>query len=462
MQRIAWTVGSVVASAILLVLALPPADVYYLGFIALIPVFLAVRGRGFAVGFASGMGVLVLGSFITRWGWFYEKSLVDGDPAWNHLGFALFGIAVGMTCALVGECKRVDKWTPWLIAAWAVLFEACLLVYLPAHLGLTQYRVFPAMKLASIFGIWGVSYFVWVINLQLMIAVQKKKNTTLAVCGVVLGLYLGMGAMLGNPRLGEMTVAAVQDDTMFLDDLAEWNREATDRGATIVVWPELSATTAAPRGETERLVEIAQQDDQAPFITTFKDAASPKPHNVAALFSKDGELVRYNKRKPFGGERNKVTAGSEPAAATVGGVTYGLNICFDSCFPSVMRDTASLDDVEVILLPTLDPIAPFGTMQAIHAAYTPFRAAELGIPIIRADITAYSMIVDARGVIVAEAGSGTKEVLIGTITPDSRNTIYRRFGDWFLYLCGLAAIAGIVAGRRKKPQPGESNARTVE
>lgn len=220
----------------------------------------------------------------------------------------------------------------------------------------------------------------------------------------------------------------------------------------MVVWPELSATTAAPQGDTERLVEIAQQDGQAPFITTFEDDASPKPYNVAALFSKDGELARYKKRKPFGGERQLHAAGSKPASATVDGVTYGLNICFDSCFPSVMRDTASLDGVEVILLPTLDPIAPYGTMQAVHAAYTPFRAAELGIPIVRADITAYSMIVDARGVIVAEAGSGTTEVLIGTITPDSRNTIYRRFGDWFLYLCGLAAISGLIAGRKLKSQ----------
>lgn len=460
MRRATWIVAAVAVSAVLLVLALPPADLHFLGFIALVPVLLAVRGRGFAVGFASGMGVLVLGSLITRWGWFYEPSILDGDPGWNYLGFALFGLAVGMTCAVMGETKRVDKWTPWLIAAWAVLFEAGLLIYLPAHLGLTQYRQLPAMKLASLGGVWVVSYFVWIVNLLLVNGIQQKKNWVLGGCGAVLGVYLGLSAIIGHPRGGPLKVAIVQTESVDIDELAAYNREATKSGAEIVVWPELSGTVAAAGGNSSELVELAAQDDQAPFVTSFKDGTSPMPHNVAAVFSRDGESERYSKRKPFGAERSMHAAGTEPGKATVDGITYGLNICFDSCFPSVMLDTAELEGVEVILLPTLDPIAPYGTVQAIHAAYTPFRAAELGIPIVRADTTAYSMVVDARGVIVAEAGSGTEEIVLADVTPDSRNTLYRRFGDWFLYVCGVACLAGLVL--RRKPQPAGASGRNGE
>ncbi|MCH7945212.1 MAG: hypothetical protein IIC73_04250, partial [Armatimonadetes bacterium] len=364
-------------------------------------------------------------------------------------------------CAVMGETKRVEKWTPWLIAAWAVVFEAGLLLYLPAHLGLTQYRQLPAMKLASLGGVWVVSYFVWVINLLLVHGIREKKNWVLGGCGAMLGVYLGLSAIIGNPRSGPLTVAIVQTQSVDIDELAAYNREATESGAEIVVWPELSGLVAAAGGQTSELVELAAQPDQAAFVTSFEDGATPLPHNVAAVFSRDGESARYSKRKPFGAERNIHAAGKLPGKATVGGVTYGLNICFDSCFPAVMLDTAELEGVEVILLPTLDPVAPYGFVQAIHAAFTPFRAAELGIPIIRADTTAYSMVVDARGVIVAEAGSGTEEVMVAEVTPESRNTLYRRWGDWFLYLCGVACVIGVASGRVRRARPTEPDSSSL-
>lgn len=449
-KRVVWGLVAVVVSALLLVLALPPADIHPLGFVAMVPVFLAVRGRGFAYGFAGGMGVLMLGATVARLGWFYEPSVLGGDPGWTFAGFALFGLAVGLTTAVVGETKRVDKWTPWLIAAWAVVFEGCLLLYLPAHLGLTQYRQYPAMLIASVAGIWGVSYFVWVVNLHFVFAIQERKKRVLAVCGLVVGLYIGISAVTGHPKQGELMVATVQTESADLDELAMLNKQATEEGAQIVVWPELSGLASAFGGDTNELTELALQSGQAPFITSFEDDESPMPFNVAAVFSKDGESERYKKRKPFGGERNVHQAGTDPAKTTIDGVTYGLNICFDSCFPSVMRDTAALDGVEVILLPTLDPVSPYGFVQAIHAAYTPFRAAELGIPIVRADTTAYSMVVDARGVIVAESGSGVEQVMVASIDPQSRGTLSKVLGDWFLYLCALACIGGLVVGRKQR------------
>ena len=446
---------SVVLSSVVLVLSLPPADLHFLAFVAVVPLLLAVKGRGFAVGFGAGMGVLMAGSFIARAGWFYEPSILDGDPGWTFAGFALFGIAVGLTTAVVGETKRVDKWTPWLIAAWAVVFEAGLLLYLPAHLGLTQYRQLPAMKVASVAGIWGVSYFVWVVNLLLVFGFLEKKKFVLAACGAVLGIYLGASAIIGQPVSGVQTMSA------DIDELAAYNAEASAAGAKIVVWPELSGIVAAAGGNSSELVELASLPGQAPFVTSFRDSNDLKPFNAAAVFSRSGESERYMKRKPFGAESQMHSAGSKPGKATVDGVTYGLNICFDSCFPRVMRDTAELEGVEVILLPTLDPVAPYGFVQAIHAAFTPFRAAELGIPIIRADTTAYSMVVDARGVIVREAGSGADEVIDAELKPESRNTIYRRLGYWFLYLCGIACLVGVASGRFRRGRAAEPDSSSL-
>jgi apolipoprotein N-acyltransferase len=457
MTGFAWKLLAVAVSAVLFVLALPPADWAPLGFFCFAPVLVAIRGKGFAWGFVAGMAVLLLGALLTWSGWFYEPSLTDAKPDWNFTGFALFGLVVGMSCAIVGEMKVHPNWLPWVLAAWAVLFESVLLLYIPAHIALTQYRIFPAMKLASVGGVWLVSYAVWVVNFHLAQGYVTKSRWTMALCGAFLGTYFGFAAFMGHPRSGTLRVGLVQTQTTVLDDLARLNAQATEEGAQVVVWPELSATYSAHGGDTTELRKLARQPGQAPFVTSFEDDNAPLPHNVAAIFSKDGESPRYNKRKLFGGERNVHAPGDEPKAATVGGVTYGLNICFDSCFPSVMRETAALDGVEVVLLPTQDPIGPYGTIQAFHAAYTPFRAAELGTPVLRADITAYSMAVDSRGVIVAELGPGIEGVLVAEVTPSRRATLYRRFGDWVLWACGAVALAGLVAGRKARRRPPESS-----
>ncbi|HVL38793.1 MAG TPA: hypothetical protein VM328_05325, partial [Fimbriimonadaceae bacterium] len=101
----------------------------------------------------------------------------------------------------------------------------------------------------------------------------------------------------------------------------------------------------------------------------------------------------------------------------------------------------------------LDPVAPYGFVQAVHAAYTPFRAAETGLGIVRAETTAYSMIVDGRGQILAEAGSGTEEILQAELRKPTRRTIYLLLGDWFLYLCGIVVLAGVLTGARGRVEP---------
>ncbi len=455
MQSALWKILAVAASAVMFVLALPPADIAPLGLFCFTPVFVAFRGKGFAWGFVAGMAVLILGALVSWAGWFYQPSFTGASPEWNFTGYALFGLVVGLTCAIIGEVKDPPSWLPWALAAWAVLFEALLLVYIPAHLALTQYRIYPAMKVASIGGIWAVSYMAWALNLLLAQGYVARDRKTMALCGAFLGIYFGINAFTGFPKSSDTRVAMVQTESMTIDELAAFNMQASNGGAQIVVWPELSGTASAPMGNTAMLKELAAAQGHAPFVTTFEDDNSPLPSNVASVFSKDGESYRYEKRMLFGGETADHARGDQPLAVTVDGTNYGLNICFDSCFPSVMRETAQIEGVSMILLPTLDPVGPSATVQAFHAAYTPFRAAELGVPIVRADTTAYSMVVDARGVIVATMGPGVEGAMVVDVDLERRDTLYRRFGDWFLLFCGFLVLAGLIKGRtseeRRRP-----------
>lgn len=477
MSKYFWLLVSSVASAILIVLAMPPADIGVLGFVALVPIFLAVRGNGFAFGFVGGMATAMMGGYLTASGWFYNPSLVDADPSWNYVGFAFFGLVIGFMCAAYGETKRHTRWGVWTFAALAVCFEAMLLLYLPAHLALTQYRSWIAMYVASFGGIWLVSFMTWVTNVALAHAIAIKIHKVTLFASLTLIAYALFSQWSIVSIRGSIRLAAIQTTSGDITDLTALQRDASvedlrsARTASetnftilpsdaskvrprIVVWPELSAMAAAPKGDTSKLIVLATDASSAPFITSFEDGSTPMPFNAAAVFSEYGESERYLKRKPFGAERQEHLAGSEAVTVELKGVRYGLNICFDSCFPNIMRDTVRSGNPDVILLPTLDPIAPYGTIQAMHAAFTPFRAAELGVPIVRADASAYSQIVDGTGRIIAQAGSGTQEVILADVSDKKRWTFYSLAGDWFMYLCAAFVVwRGVIGIQSREKSP---------
>lgn len=124
----------------------------------------------------------------------------------------------------------------------------------------------------------------------------------------------------------------------------------------------------------------------------------------------------------------------------------GLNVCFDSCFPSIIRETAQLG-TSIVALPTIDPPSTHNFIAAIHAAYTPFRAAESGVAIVRADGYAHSMVCDSRGMITGELGPGDG-ILIADTAVGPRWTVSKLLGDWFLWACASLLIFGVIRQRK--------------
>ena len=298
--------------------------------------------------------------------------------------------------------------------------------------------------LASLAGIWGVSFLVWFVNFALAQAIAEKRwlNVGLVSAGAL--LLSGLAFVPRQAESGDFIVAAIQTESGFPADLAALNAEAGSQGAQIAVWPELSAISMASDGKTESLIELAKEPGQPPFVTSFQHPEGGKKYNAAALFSADGESERYFKRKPFGPERKEHTPGADPVVVQAAGHRFGLAICFDTCFPHILRDLERADRFDAILVPTLDPAAKHGFVQSIHAAWGPFRAAELGVPIIQADITAKSQILDGQGLRIAEAGFG-EQIITAGINPDRKPTLASRVGDLVLWLCAAGTAIGIIS-----------------
>lgn len=451
MKRVFAVFGGSLATGLLLHGALPPIGWWPLGWVAFVPLLLAINGTRFLVGFLGGLGAIGVTAWLGIQGVGFQHLSYEGSPAWIVVGCALFGFALAIVAGLAAESKLAR---PWRLAAVAVLLEACLLIYLPASVALTQSRVPAMLTIASIGGVWAIAYAVWFVNLVFAQQIAKGRLGRVAVAfGIgwfVLGIY--PGTRIISTR-GVENILLVQTTTTDLKRLNELNGTIPN---TLAIWPEFAGMEAAPAGDTAELTSYSKT--ATPFITSYQSREKPLPYNVAALFSDGIESKPYQKRKLFGGETSMHLAGNSPVMVPWEDTNVGLNICFDSCYPAIMRETVALG-ADIIALPTIDPPSPHHWIAAMHAAFTPIRAAELGVPIARADGGAYSMIADASGRILLELPPGESSAM-AMVPKATVPTLYRRVGDWALFACGAAIFAPAIFGlrRRRRAAGGTSEA----
>jgi apolipoprotein N-acyltransferase len=428
---------AVFATGTLITLAMPLGEKGSLILVALAPLLYATKEKGAIAGFLGGLGAIFWFAFLTTTGWFYQIKHLEPSSGWNYTACGLYAFVFAIFFAIWADGKNSERPTWWL-AAIAVALESFLLTQIPAHLGLALYRSGVVMVYATVGGIWLVSYLVWLSNLW----VVRSKQGPLWATGILMILSILLSPqtpeVLSANEIGRFTPAVAQ-----FQDGNEDSMEAATRGlhsgTPFVVWPEFGGIMFAPRGDTTKLKELSKTTPA--IVTSFPDNNTPLPYNVASLTSKGQESERYQKRKLFAGEKNMHTPGSRPVAVPLQDVegSIGLNICFDSCYPSVIRETAALPGVKVIALPTIDPESKNHFVAAMHAAYTPFRAAENGVSIIRADGRFGSMFVNSSGVIKTELKDG-QATQHGYLIPSRPATLYQTLGDWWLYLSWLVAI----------------------
>jgi apolipoprotein N-acyltransferase len=443
---------AVFATGTLITLAMPLGEKGSLILVALAPLLYATKEKGAIAGFLGGLGAIFWFAFLTTTGWFYEIKNLEPSSGWNYTACGLYAFVFAIFFAIWADGKN-SKRPIWWLAALAVALESILLTQIPAHLGLALYRSQPAMSVSSVGGIWLVSYFAWLIN----ISTSRTKWGILQIAPLIAIIQFGIANYRADPFRGvssghqSAAIAQFQDGN---EDAMGAATRGLHSGTPFVVWPEFGGIMFAPRGDTTKLKELSKSTPA--IITSFPDNNAPLPYNVASLTSKGQESERYQKRELFAGEKNMHTPGSKAVAVPFGPAegTVGLNICFDSCYPSIIRETAALPGVKVIALPTIDPESKNHFVAAMHAAYTPFRSAENGVSIIRADGRFGSMFVNQYGTIESELKDG-QATAYGWLQTNRRWTLYQTLGDWWLYLSWLVAIgypvSQVLAKKKKRP-----------
>ena len=378
--------------------------------------------------------------------------------------------------------KYIRRWADDLISLIAfpaiiVSVEYVQAFYLPfgdwGSLANTQLYNLPLLQTASLFGFLGISAVMsWAAVLCTSVLlrgtlVSNGRRLSLFVL-VLTALYVYGDLRLNNvPEGKHMLAAAIMDDTHFsfvLPDpedpevvqttnaLIEKTRIAANRGASIVVWGEVS-TVISETGEgrfLEKLSEVAQSHNTA-IVAAY---AVPVPNdeqeeysfiNKYAWINEKGDIAEtYLKHHPVPGEGSEKGVKPLKVVHSEYGNLTGA-ICYDYDFPQMALTQARLG-ADMVVVPGMD----WRGMLMQHTLMARIRAIEGGFSVLRSANEATSMGFNNYGQIRAampDFGNNEK-ILIASLPIGQIKTLYTRIGNLIAYIAISALLFSLVMTAR--------------
>jgi apolipoprotein N-acyltransferase len=437
------------ASGALFAFAVPPRQIGILGWIAFLPLLLAARMTRPLI--AAGCGLLCsLTAALILSGHIEEASQFGNLVAvFGSLGLVL-AFAAGF--ASVGK-KLSPAVEPLFIACAGVTAELLSVGIFPINVAISQYQDPAMLRLASVTGIWGVSFMIWLVAASIVAMFRGPKAAWPAFALAVVALAASATVKLPVEHGGRVArVAAIQ----AADPYSAARKTRDVRGvADIVVWPEHRIDS----GAGQRIPMAAANSNGLCIVADLRELQKGgKPYNTACLIGTDGNVIaRQRKRFPFGDENRIFARGRESRPVKCAAATVGMAICYDTQFTAVIRDLAR-SGADVICVPIHDPEMPNSLLNYLHVAVITFRAAENGVPIVSAECYGLSSIIDGSGRIIARAPVGTTGATYAPVRLRTARTLATQWGDWFAWGCATMVVLIPVAASLKRRHSKSENA----
>jgi apolipoprotein N-acyltransferase len=343
----------------------------------------------------------------------------------------------------------------------------------------TQFGLLPLAQLASVTGIWGVTFMVswfastvntlWDNGFQLSRAVRP-----VAAFVACLGLVLMLSEIrlaLWRPeaptvRVASITVAHVRDywsDIIDLgtprdkahqyeQELADLNEQlfatsaqAAQSGAKIIFWSEGDGVLYEEQeaGFMQRAQAFAQAHQVyfAPALLVLHYGQTSSDNKIVMIDPAGKVSYSYTKTISW-------YATDSDGIIDVVDTPYGRlasAICFDMDSPGFIRQAAQ-KNVDIMIVPAFDSqgIRPYHTYVGL------FRGIEDGFSTVRQVNAGTSMAVDYEGNMLAyqDFFRTPERVMFSDVPTRGVRTLYGLLGDWFAYLCILASVAMLAAALR--------------
>ena len=170
-----------------------------------------------------------------------------------------------------------------------------------------------------------------------------------------------------NIRIAAITCPShVGEIDRNLAETATWTRKAKKAGAELVCFPELNITGYCNRPEMARfaqsipgptsdvLARLAADEDIIILAGMAQSSEGELPYASHCVFSPDGSLDIYHKVHIAPPEKQTFAAGAYIPIFHAGGVTFGIQLCFDAHFPELSA-AMTAKGAEVIFIPHASP-----------------------------------------------------------------------------------------------------------
>ncbi|WP_327276476.1 apolipoprotein N-acyltransferase [Streptomyces sp. NBC_01224] len=482
-------------------LAFPAPSLWWLAYVGLVPWLLLIRsagtGRRAALdGWLGGVGYLLavhhwlmpsLHVFIV----ILAALLGTLWAPWGLLVFRVLRAPVSVAAAMAAVVVVPCGWLMIeLVRSWEGLGGPWGL------LGASQWEVAPALRVASVGGVWLVSLLIVAVNTAVALLFVAAARTV-AVAGIVVcALAVGtMAQWAPQPeRSGVARIAVVQPGVIAGPHSVErrlavserLTGELVGRDLDLVVWgessvgvdlsrhPDITARIAAlsRRVGADVLVNMdARQTGGSGRTGIFKSAVLVGPDGLTGDRYDKMRLVPFGEYVPARSVLGWATSlgkaagedrlrGSHPVTmwlpGAVGGkgLRIGPLICFESAFPDMSRHLTR-DGAQLLIDQSSTSTFQHSWAPEQHASLGALRAAENGRPMVHATLTGVSAVYGPQGErIGAPLGTDTSGAAVFDVPVASGTTLYVRLGDWPVHgasavLAVFCAFAGVRSLRRR-------------
>ena len=464
-------------------LAFPKAPFAPLAFIFLVPLLLAMEGRGAGANFRIFFSFSWVSYLIILY-WIPRVMVKYGGTTW-FLGIiglvclaAFFSLIAGLAGILIGRAAANGPgflavfWIPTIWVAKDLVVERIISGFPWCLVGYSQYRNTGFIQWAELGGIHLVSFLVITANVLFYRLLKKRDRLTLLALAAFFAFVFASGfwllqrherrvAVVPMHRAGIIQPNSNHDQAFdfarteaTLATLFQASRELRREGAEFIVWPEFTVPIYPLRAPfyKERFDAFARE--HAPLLAGFTDARGSIGFFNSVMLFTGAETRTYDKvhLTPFGeyvlfrrwlffvkkitDEIGDFTPGARIHNLELNGHWLSTPVCYEVIYPGLVRSMIARGG-EVIV--TISNDSWFGRSSAPyqHLAMASCRAVENRRYLLRSTSDGISALVDPGGRILYQSPLHEPDQFIASFRYLSQKTIFSRWGYLFPYACFL-------------------------
>ena len=500
-----------VASGGLTALSFPKFYLVFLGWISLIPLLYIILKKtpkqSFLLGLAAGFSYYAILIYWIPFVPAHYGGLSMGVSLLIYIILVLFlALFWAFFCLVWTKIYQSFPRLAFLLTPFLwISFEYILTHFLTGFpwglLGSSQYLNIYFIQLASITGVYGLS-FVLVLFQSLFLYSMKYKEKAPFFIGLAFVLLIHLGGFLSLKNIPNteksFTASVIQGNVssdiywervssqeiwgLFRQHL-ELSRRAYEKGSRLVIWPEFSVPICFSCSEdiylaTKGMLYQFVQGTRCTLLlgTNEKTGAQGniQYYNTALCLSPDISISRYYKMHlvPFGEYTpyKKIFFFLEKMTAAIGDISpgtqyslhqfentkFGSPICFEIIFPDLVRKFVKKGASFLVTI-TNDGWYEKSAAPYQHFSIAVLRAVENRRYLLRAATTGISGIIDPFGRIISKSELMTQTYLTGNITPSQKLTFYTKFGDVLprasLTLAAIFLILALAKRKNERKKP---------